>query len=631
MNFKTLLSVLLLLIVKFTTAQTYSPIAITGFNQDVIAESGTSSLTTTTMALDGVTVSNKVMYSAAFKTANGFGGGGLADNGTIVNATSTYQLAPYNGNNALVLPRAQNGDLTLTTPAKFTSIRVLALATEGSALINATVYFTDGTTAAGVTNYTVPDWFNGTPNLVVGGFGRCTRATPASGADAYPSNPSLYYVNIPIACADRQKNVQKINIANITTAGSNAPFPNAVFFAASGVSYSQTVTPTVTNGSCSAGGSISLNITGSTSPYTVSWNTSPVQTGTTASNLPAGTYTATITDANSCTSTYTGTVTITNTLTLTAHADTTICAGASFNANTVSNGTTFLWTPAAGVSNTSAQSPILSPASTTPYTVTATLGTGCTATKTFTVTVNPLPILNVHIDTTICIGSSFNANTVSNGTSFTWTPTAGVSNPTAASPVLSPVVTTPYVVTASIGLCSTTKNFTVTVPAALTANAGNDVTITQGNSTILQGSGSAGTYTWTPSTGLSASNVLTPTASPAATTIYRLTVTNSGCTAFDEVTVTVIQNCMQIMNAISPNQDGVNDRWLVTSNGCATNIKAKIYNRYGGLVYESENYQNDWQGTYKGKPVPDGTYYYVVEYISSGKKLYLKGDVTVIR
>ena len=631
MNFKTLLSVLLLFIVKVTTAQTYSPVAVTGFNQDVIAESGTSSLTTTTLALDGVTVSNKVMYSAAFKTANGFGGGGLVDNGTIVNGTSTYQLAPYNGNNALVLPRAQNGDLTLATPAKFASIRLLALATEGSALINATVYFTDGTTAAGVTNYTVPDWFNGTPNLVVGGFGRCTRATPASGADAYPTNPSLYYVNIPIACGDRQKNVQKINIANITTAGSNAPYPNAAFFAVSGVSYSQTITPTITNATCSTNGSVSLNITGSTSPYTVTWNSSPAQSGTTATNLPAASYVATITDAGSCTSTFPVVVGLTNNLTLTAHLDTIICAGASFNANTVSNGTGFTWTPVAGVSNTTAPSPILSPAVTTPYTVTATLGTNCTLSKSFTVTVNPLPTLTVHIDTIICIGSSFNANTVSNGTTFTWTPTAGVSNPTAASPVLNPVVTTPYVVTATTGLCSSTKNFTVTVPAALTANAGSDITITQGNSTILQGSGSTGTYTWTPPTGLSASNVLTPTASPVATTIYRLTITNQGCAAFDEVTVTVVQNCVQIMNAISPNQDGVNDRWLVSSNGCATNIKAKVYNRYGSLVYESENYQNDWQGTYKGKPVPDGTYYYVVEYISAGKKLYLKGDVTVIR
>jgi hypothetical protein len=47
-----------------------------------------------------------------------------------------------------------------------------------------------------------------------------------------------------------------------------------------------------------------LSITGTASPYTVSWNTNPVQTGFTASNLSAGTYTATITDANSCTSTY---------------------------------------------------------------------------------------------------------------------------------------------------------------------------------------------------------------------------------------------------------------------------------------------------------------------------------------
>jgi hypothetical protein len=101
---------LLLIFPGIISAQTFTPITVTGFNHDVIAEAGTSSLTTTSICIDGPTVSNKVMYTNTFKTLNAFGGGGLPDNGTIVNATAgTYQMAPYTGNNALLLQRTQSG------------------------------------------------------------------------------------------------------------------------------------------------------------------------------------------------------------------------------------------------------------------------------------------------------------------------------------------------------------------------------------------------------------------------------------------------------------------------------------------------------------------------------------------
>ena len=300
---------LLLLIPGFIFAQTFTPVAVTGFNHDVVAEAGTSSLTTTTIAMDGPTVSNKVIYTNTFRTLNGFGGGGIPDNGVITDAAGTYQMAPFTANNALVLQRTQTGDLTLTTPAKFTKIRVLCLSTEGASLINAVLTFSDGTTTNALTNTTLGDWFNNTTNLVLSGMGRCTRATPASGADAYPTNPRMYYVEISLSCADRQKNLSKINFTNVTTAGSNAPFPNAIFFAVSGVAYTQTIVPAITNATCTGNGSATLTVTGSASPYSISWNTVPVQTGPTATNLAIGTYQATITDANSCITVFPVTIT----------------------------------------------------------------------------------------------------------------------------------------------------------------------------------------------------------------------------------------------------------------------------------------------------------------------------------
>jgi gliding motility-associated-like protein len=612
--------------------QLYSPITVTGFNHDVIAEAGTSSLTTTTIPLDGVTVSNKVMYSIAFRTANGFSGGGIADNGTVTDAAGTYQLAPYTGNNALLLQRTQTGDLNLTTPAKFSSLRVLCFSTEGTSLINVTLTFTDATTTTVLTNATLGDWFNGATNLVLQGFGRCTRATPASGADAFPTNPRLYYINIPISCANKNKLIQKINFTNVTTAGTNAPYPNAVFFAVSGIANTAAVTNNITNATCTTNGSVTLTLNGFALPATVTWNTIPVQTGLTATNLPAGNYQATITDQTGCITVHPVTIGLTNNLTMTSRSDTSICPGTSISANTSSNATTYSWSPTAGVSNPAIANPVLTPAITTTYTVTGTTGS-CSVSKTFTVTVGSNIILAVHADTTICSGAAFNAGTVSNAANYSWSPTAGVSNPAIANPVLSPTTTTTYTVTATTGFCTSVKTFKVTVLQAVTVSAGPGSSILAGSSVTLQGSGSAGTYLWTPATGLSATNILNPVATPSVTTTYTLRITNQqGCSNSSTVTIQVLPYCIKPLNAFTPNKDGFNDTWFITNGNCLKKAVVAVYNRYGSKVFESQDYKNDWNGTYKNKPLPDGTYYYVIDYeLLNSERVFKKGNVTILR
>src|SRR5688572_9689489 len=131
---KQILFVSLFLILGITAfAQPLVPITVTGFNHDVVAESGTSSLTTTTSALDGVTVSNKVMYTNTFRTINGFAGGGIPDNGIIPEpGGGNFTLASYTSSNALIVPRSQTASFTLPAPQKYNILRVLAFSTEGA-------------------------------------------------------------------------------------------------------------------------------------------------------------------------------------------------------------------------------------------------------------------------------------------------------------------------------------------------------------------------------------------------------------------------------------------------------------------------------------------------------------------
>ena len=63
------------------------------------------------------------------------------------------------------------------------------------------------------------------------------------------------------------------------------------------------------------------------------------------------------------------------------------------------------------------------------------------------------------------------------------------------------------------------------------------------------------------------------------------------------------------------NNDGVNDNLIIDGVEFWPNTKLTIYDRWGKLVYESDNYQNDWNGNVKDsdRKVPAGTYYYFVQ------------------
>lgn len=95
----------------------------------------------------------------------------------------------------------------------------------------------------------------------------------------------------------------------------------------------------------------------------------------------------------------------------------------------------------------------------------------------------------------------------------------------------------------------------------------------------------------------------------AKTGIYSLTVTNpSGCTTTKDIDV--IRTFCEIPNMITPNNDGSNEELNLI--GFDVN-KIEIFNRWGRLVYEKNNYSNEWHGqNQKGEKLPDGTYFYLI-------------------
>jgi gliding motility-associated-like protein len=286
------------------------------------------------------------------------------------------------------------------------------------------------------------------------------------------------------------------------------------------------------------------------------------------------------------------------------------------------------------------------PASTTP------LVPGCEGPRAaITVTVNakPAPPTVSLAPVSYCQNNAATALTATptTGGILLWytVPTGGTpGNATAPIPSTATVGNSNYYVSQTVSGCESDRsNIVVNISPALTVNAGPDVTIAGGASTQLNGVATAGAgYTWTsniPPIALSSTSILNPIANPTQTTIYRLTVRDLSGTClpvFDEVKVEVVQSCINVRNAFTPNGDGINDLWLVyDQNFCLLNgsgVKASVFNRYGSKVFETKDYKNNWDGTYQGKPIPDGTYYAVLEFtLFDGSKQYKKIDVTVLR
>lgn len=113
--------------------------------------------------------------------------------------------------------------------------------------------------------------------------------------------------------------------------------------------------------------------------------------------------------------------------------------------------------------------------------------------------------------------------------------------------------------------------------------------------------------------------------------IYNANVYSKGCSTesrFNAVHTGHSGGGTEIMNLFTPNGDGFNDFWLVNNPDITFPIKVSIYNRSGRSVYSSDSYQNDWDGQSQGNPLPQATYYYIIQ---DAANQTFKGPVTIIR
>jgi len=262
------------------------------------------------------------------------------------------------------------------------------------------------------------------------------------------------------------------------------------------------------------------------------------------------TYTLTVTNViTGCIAVDQVTVTVDN-FGMNAGDDFTACKNAfvTLPATDLGPGFTYAWTPSFGMDdNTSATPTVLMSTPTTFTLVVTETATGCTASDQIIVDVSAddAPTQIAGIDQTICFGASVQLGPLDDGAStYSWTPSMGLSDANVAKPTASPHATTTYTLTASTGTCLSQSSVTITVVDDFVADAGIDQNICGGTSTSIGSASVVGlTYSWSPTTGLSDAGIANPTANPSSSTIYTVTVEDaSGCQKSDQVTITVEPN-----------------------------------------------------------------------------------------
>jgi gliding motility-associated-like protein len=165
------------------------------------------------------------------------------------------------------------------------------------------------------------------------------------------------------------------------------------------------------------------------------------------------------------------------------------------------------------------------------------------------------------------------------------------------------------------------------------AFAGND-TIAAANQPIRLNASGGVSYEWTPSEGLSATNIPNPIATVESDKTYYLRAyTPEGCESFDTINIKIYKGPeIYVPTAFTPNNDGLNDVIKPICIGLRTFISFTVFNRYGERVFITSAEFDGWDGMYKGARQPSGTYVWIASGIDfRGNPLTRKGSFMILR
>lgn len=384
-----------------------------------------------------------------------------------------------------------------------------------------------------------------------------------------------------------------------------------------------------------ADGSVAVTVTGGVSPYSFNWSNSAATQD--ISNLAAGNFTLSVTDANACQK-VSAPVAVTEPALLTVVNTVTAVGCASNNdgavALSVAGGTapySFTWTNGAATQN-------INQLTTGNYAATVTDARGCVANTAATVGLTPPLVVTYTKGNTSCpsVQNAWVDLNVSGGTppyAYIWN-----NNNTAQDAVQLPQGNYAVTVTDS-RQCNFMEQFSITYDYILTMEVTEPTTVNLGQGATLTATTNVdhgNMFTWAPAAGLSCTSCASTEASPVFNTNYSVQVIDTnGCTASGSTSVSVNSiTDLFIPNAFSPNNDNNNDVFKIYGDvNTIQYLDFKVFNRWGEMVFSSNHHYFEWDGTYKGELVDRGNYIYTMKvvFVNGYSRDDYKGSITIIR
>jgi len=397
-------------------------------------------------------------------------------------------------------------------------------------------------------------------------------------------------------------------------------------------------------------GGIDLTVEGGSAPYNFSWQNERGETVATSEdleNVDPGNYTVTVEEQSGNTLVRTFEVTTASMLDLTVEVTSTGPDGHGLSCPDAEDGSllatgvngaggyVYEWTRNGELIGMDAALSNVGPGT---YEATVIDENGCSMTRSVELTAPPKISLNPSIGFISCSGARdgeiiVNARGGAGEFTYQWS-NGGVGNR------ISNLRAGSYAVTVTDqNQCTTTETFEIDDPEPLTVTieteAANDGC--NGTATAIV-SGGTGPYTfeWQNLNGSIGRDSILTGLCPGE---YLLMVTDfNGCTAADEeLTSALVEDrrfpCSETVNVISYNEDGNNDFFDIKCVKSFNRNQLEIYDRWGQLIFEAENYSNNWPRA--GQPeedLPEGAYYYVLTYTdNNGVEQQLKGSITLVR
>lgn len=564
----------------------------------------------------------------------------------IVDAIVTNTNCGNNDGTITVTVNGINGPYSIgwTGPNGYTSSQPYLIGLEAG------VYILNLTDASGcLTTYSFSVNATNTPNLTISKtdvscFGVCdgsaqVTALPASGNYTYNwLGQTIVTPTINSLCeGEHLVEVTDVNSGCIILQSVNIEAPDSISIEV----------PFVQNPTCFelCDGTSTLVVTGGALSYSYNWLTG--SNTESQNNLCVGDSKVIVTDANGCMDSITIMVSEPTEIIITI--DSVINSECVYSTEgavytSVNGGTpnyTYGWTslPASGFTANTEDVTGLLP---TNYIFTVTDANNCIKMDTIGIDTNHIVLAFAGLDTAVCIGNC--ATFVGNGEGplgimYEWFDEFGNSLTNTDSTITvcpDTARTYNYVLEVSDAFCSHRDSVDIVIWDLPEVDAGEDAIGLIGIVISIGGDPTAPagqSYEWSPIQNILGGEETNPNPQIELNEeqdFVVVVVDTNGCINYDTVHVKPIPE-VSYPNGFTPNGDGVNEYWQIDFIKEFSQSVVEVYNRWGQLLFRSVGYNEPWDGIYKGKPLPVGTYYYIIELNDPNFPNAFTGPITLMR